>query len=558
MNSHVPSALAALITGVAVIVHLFAPDTVEAQCSLGSLWSNPMPIKVQINTLLDEDLCPNSTCGSFTDIRRTVEAVFNEYYQATAGKIRFVYAGETSEERHAVIDDHIHIFANDCSGGTLAIAAWGGTWGKIRICRSNAGGAINWDTFHPGPGPRSFHSVLLHELGHVIGMDHIEACMSPAPQSIMRTFYGSNASEHLQAPEMAFVHLNYGVRSNLGFPMWTFDGTTWQTGGGSLPGAINVTGRLAASNTRSSGNNVYVAWTHGNVWLSRYTPSSWTNAAVIFFDDPPRPIYHPGVASKDSRVFLTWLGNRDTFTGLQNAVAQVFNDGSSTFEPLQILTAAPATRTANAGVSATYDPESDSFIAIWRGSSSSDRNSITYSVVGASPAPWKLQNPATGNDLKAADTPSIACGPAEVLGEDNCLVAWIDPFHWQRPVRWTQGRVSLPDGQLVLKDIKTHGYVTIGSASVAYWDDGAFPWLIALNQGGTTTYTWRKQASHDANFQDERSIGFSNKTTLPAAGSRVRDTDGRGYVFVLEMLAEMQQRLEEMRRARPAPGLAKE
>ena len=145
-----------------------------------------------------------------------------------------------------------------------------------------------------------------------------------------------------------------------------------------------------------------------------------------------------------------------------------------------------------------------------------------------------------------------------MLGADNCLVAWIDAFHWQRPVRWTQGRVSLPDGRLVLKDIKTHGYVTVGSASVAYWDDGPFPWLIALNQGGTTTYTWRKPASHDASFRDERSIGFSNKTTLPAAGSRVRGTDGRGYVFVLEMLAEMQRSLEEMRGTRPAPDAATE
>ena len=224
--------------------------------------------------------------------------------------------------------------------------------------------------------------MLLHELGHVIGMDHIAACMDPAPQSIMRR-YGSRVSEHLHAPDMAFVQLNYGVRSNVGAPRWSFAGTTWLTGGGSLPEAINVTGRPAATNTRSSSNNVFVAWTHGNVWLSRYTPSSWTNVAVIFFDDPPRPIYHPGVASKGSRVFLTWLGDRDTFTGLQNVVAQVFNSESSTFEPLQVLT--PAARTANAGVSATYDPESDSFIAIWRGSSGNDRNSITYSVVGPAP-----------------------------------------------------------------------------------------------------------------------------------------------------------------------------
>ena len=131
MNLPIPCSRATVIAGVVMIVHLVARDTVEAQCSLGHLWANPMPIKVQINTRIDEDLCPNSTCSSFADIRRTTEAAFNEYYQATAGKIRFIYAGVTSEEPHTVIDDHIHIFADDCSGGTLGIAASGETWGKI-------------------------------------------------------------------------------------------------------------------------------------------------------------------------------------------------------------------------------------------------------------------------------------------------------------------------------------------------------------------------------------------------------------------------------------------
>lgn len=278
-----------------------------------------------------------------------------------------------------------------------------------------------------------------------------------------------------------------------------------------------------------------MAWTHGNIWLTRYRPSSWTTSAVFLFDDPPRPIYHPGVASKDSTAFVTWLGNRDIFTGKQDVIGQVFNDDESTFGPKKIFTDV-LTQTANAGVSATYDPKTDSFIAIWRGSSGGERNSIMYRVVDESPFPWKLQNPTTGADLKAADTPSIACGPVEVLGEDNCLVVWIDAFNWQRPVRWTQGHISSTNGQLLLRNIKTHGYVTVGSASVAYWDDSPFPWVIALNQGGRTTYTWRKRASHEENFLDERSITRPNKVTLPAAGSRQRDADGRGYTFLLEML----------------------
>jgi hypothetical protein len=191
------------------------------------------------------------------------------------------------------------------------------------------------------------------------------------------------------------------------------------------------------------------------------------------------------------------------------------------------------TKTANAGVTATYDPESDRYIVMWRGSSGAERNSILYSVPDLSPNPWKLTNATGSGDIKAADTPSIACGPKAVVGDYNCLVAWVDAFHWQRPVRWTQARVTAA-GQLEMLGIKTHGYVTVGSPSVAYWSDGEFPWIIAVYQGGTTTYTWRKKGSHDEKFQDERGFSFLPKVSLPAAASRLSSTGEQAYVFTTE------------------------
>jgi hypothetical protein len=383
----------------------------------------------------------------------------------------------------------------------------------------------------------SLHSVLLHEIGHVIGMDHIESCTDPAPASIMHTFYNANESEHLKGPEIGFVNNSYGVRSNDGSPQWTPDAQAWLPGGGVFSGSVSSYGRLAASNSRASGNNVYVGWTFGNVFLTRYTPAAWTTVGVVFFDSPPRPIYHPGVASRGSQAFVAWLGNRDVITGMQDVLSIVYDESGAIWSPIGIV-AEGAARTANAGVSATYDPASDAFIAVWRGSTGADRNSIAYRVVGQSPTPWVLSDPVSGRGVKASDTPSIACGDPQVLGPDNCLIAWIDGSHWQRPVRWTQGRVG-PSGQLVLNDVKTHPYVTVGSASVAYWSEDEFPWIIALNQGGTTTYTWRKRASFAANFEGERSLTSSTNVTLPAAGSRIRGSEGRGYVFILKLVERL-------------------
>lgn len=527
------------------IVSVLFVGSLQAQCFNG--WAIPdewdeMPIPVYLNENIADDLCPNSTCGSFNDIERTVIAVLDEYYHMTGGELRFRYAGETTEPPYAIIDGAIHIYASagDC-GGPLAVAAPGyddddvdKLGGKIRICRSNAGSSINWDTFHPGAGKVSFHSVLLHELGHLIGMDHIEVCSSGTPQaSIMRMSYSSFVSEHLQRPDMKAVHLKWGTRETIGRPKWTFNGTSWADGGGLPPIHSNrVLGRFAATNTRTAGNNVYVAWadwTLAALWFSRYTPADWS--VLTGFFEPT--IYHPGVASKStSEVFLTWLGNRDSISGKQDVLARRSSDGGYSFDTEEKVSDA-TTKTANAGVTATYDPESDRYIVIWRGSSGAERNSIIYRVVD-SPNPWKLATRAVGGeDIKAAGTPCIACGPKAVVGEYNCLVAWVDAFHWQRPVRWTQARVT-EDGKLDMLGIKTHGYVTVGSPSVAYWSDSHFPWLITLYQGGATTYTWIKEASHGENFKHQKGFTFQPKVSLPTAGSRLRETAGRGYVFTTD------------------------
>ncbi len=540
------------------IVSVLFVGSLQAQCLNG--WTFPdewdeMPIPVYLNALIDEDLCPSSTCGTMNDIRRTVISVLDEYYHMTGGQLRFRYAGETTEPRYATIDGAIHVYGShppspprecdfehcDCSGGTGATAGLhpdGSKYGGlITICRSSSfGGPINWDTFHPGAGKTSFHSVLLHELGHLVGMAHIETdhCSSdPPPTSIMHRDNRDLVSEHLQRPDMRAVHFTWGTRETIGRPKWTPNGTSWADGGGSPPiESKRVLGRFAATNTRTAGNNVYVAWADGTLgvlWFSRYTPTDWSVLSGFF--EPT--IYHPGVASKStSEVFLTWLGNRDSISGKQDVLARRSSDGGFSFGPEEEVSDA-TTNTANAGVTATYDPSSDRYIVIWRGSSGAERNTIIYRVVDLSLFPWKLTSAVGGGDIKAAGTPSIACGPQAVVGEYNCLVAWVDAFHWQRPVRWTQARVTAA-GKLDMLGIRTHGYVTVGSPSVAYWSDGEFPWLITLYQGGTTTYTWIKRASHGANFQDQRGFSFRPKVSLPVAGSRVRGTAGRGYVLVTD------------------------
>ncbi len=398
-----------------------------------------MPIPVFLNTQIDEDICPNSSCSSFNDIRRSLEAALDEYHHISGGDIWFRYAGETREAPQAIIDGAIHVFSNNCTGSDLAVAApgadGGAFGGKIRICIGNDSGPINWQSFDPSGGP-SFHAVMLHEVGHLLGMDHIEQCTSSfAQRSIMHEIANDVVSQHLQRTDLEFVHTAWGTRTTIGRPKWTTDALDWNDGGG-LPPILHserVLGRFASSNTATSGNNLFVAWsdwTMAVLWLSRYTPTSWTIQSGFF----ESVSYHPGIASSGDEVLLAWLANREPMTGLQDVMIRVSANQGITLGPETVISNS-STRTANAGVTATFDSESGQYVVIWRGSGS-NRNEILYKVVGSASGPWKLVLPGTGpvgfsSGLKASDTPSMACGPSSLVGEFNCLIAWSDAMNWQ-------------------------------------------------------------------------------------------------------------------------------
>jgi hypothetical protein len=116
---------------------------------------------------------------------------------------------------------------------------------------------------------------------------------------------------------------------------------------------------------------------------------------------------------------------------------------------------------------------------------------------------------------------SIACGPANVVSSENCLVAWPD-IGWNRTLRWAHAHVDTSGGapQLVLGPVWGQGYIIHGMPSVSYWSDGEFPWELIFHQGGRTAYTLRKTVSVSATWQDERSFSAGQKIVSPATGSR--------------------------------------
>ncbi|MSP61307.1 MAG: hypothetical protein EXR72_13370 [Myxococcales bacterium] len=232
---------------------------------------------------------------------------------------------------------------------------------------------------------------------------------------------------------------------------------------------------------------------------------------------------------------IHFLGGYDAQSGTQTVYesASSSSGGTSWSAPVALSDATSQSHTTSDGVSSTFDPVSQKYLVTWRGGyttggGASHVHEIFYKA-GAS-APQRLLD-ANGNPYLASHTPSVACGPSAVVGTQNCLFAWVDGSSWYRQVRWFQASVSA-SGVLVGSSVKTHNYISTGSASVAYWSTGSYPWMIALNQGGTTSYTWRKAASSASAFVDQRSFSDSPKATTPALGSRVNGSARQAITLV--------------------------
>ena len=125
----------------------------------------------------------------------------------------------------------------------------------------------------------------------------------------------------------------------------------------------------------------------------------------------------------------------------------------------------------------------------------------------------------------------MACGAREETDPFNCLLAWQSDT-WTGSIDWTQCRVVVGEigARLDCRPTKHYPFVSVSSASVTFAGTQAdFPWQLALSQGGSGIYTWRKAAGPDAEWLDERSLFFRPEAGIPAVGSRA---GGSGHRFV--------------------------
>ena len=197
---------------------LFSTESLESRQLLTAVpWENPSQLTSSIVPDGTDVVGQSSTfyqsfsyLGTPAALNRTIAEVFQAWTRSTNVNIGFVpdggqpigSAGKTQGDprfgdvRIAAVSmsQEVYAFAVPHSGGIA------GTW---------AGDIIVNSTFHP-PTMRQFKSVLMHEVGHVFGLDH-----STDPLSPMFLHNSPNNSLVPTAGDIANLQKLHGVRTDL-------------------------------------------------------------------------------------------------------------------------------------------------------------------------------------------------------------------------------------------------------------------------------------------------------------------------------------------------------
>lgn len=491
-------------------------------------------------------------CGgncSNSGLEYQVKAVLQGIYSGSGGVVRPYFAGWAlwaNYDPGDIIDDAIHVWAGDCTGADYGITSrqynsiFGfGPYATIKICLTNSQvGTITWDPARDGSQTFGFHTVLIHEMMHALGLNHpdsdqqynwegIKCTDLPAGDVVASVVRSPGPSDSLMAADIEFIHDIYGTRTTTGRLRYSTDGLTWTAGPNGPSQTATALGRFAASNSQL-GSYVYSAVRNQakHIVVSRYSQAgSWS-----FQKDLPHiGFYHPGIAASSSNaVAVAYQVHLDWTTALTDIKTRRTTDGGSTWQsPVTITAGGLPVHTAAPGISQTYNPDTAQYLELWRSALSSDNARIYYHHGTGQAA-------AHNTAIRTIDTPSIACGPSPIVGTRNCLLAWADAKSWGGIVKWQQCSVA-SNALSNCSAIRTHGYYTAGSPSVAYvGNNSGYPWQISINQGGYTIYTWRKAAADTVGFVDQRSFTYTPQAVLPAAGSLFSSGTDRRYILTMD------------------------
>jgi hypothetical protein len=489
------------------------PGVTQAWCVLESpnIWSpSTTSIPVHLNNNMSA-ICsgPDGDCSGIGDVARVTQVVLDEFFDDAGAAIRFSYAGTTSNSPGSNISGAIHVYLiGGCDSETRGIAHRVPDGSYIGACRLEICDQWTWRSMpvSTSGATESFTNTLGHELMHCLGFAHPQDCGQTQASRVKPQV----KAHHLYKDDIQGLQTRYGVRAHTPRLRYGVDGLNWTTGSDGTALTKMPLGRISISN--SARLLSYISFPQKDnvsprrIYVGRPVNSGdWVNLGIVPNSDTH---YHTGTASGGwQQILVAWLHYVSNELGLKEVrVSQTTDNGTN-----WSTTVVSITDTERSGVTATYDPVSQRYIALWR---SSEERIIVRVLPDGQPQQFAW---------RASDTPGIACGTTTFAGTKNCVVAWAHT-DWDRFLYWAHARVdtsgSTPALVLLNSDVYARATVVYSQASVAFVPHSSFPWSITYQNQPSRIHTMRKASSTSADWVDTASVQYLfSRVGSPTVGS---------------------------------------